>query len=71
MKVHNKGEDDVEVTAPLDWEQAGWRPEFWEATKIVYGTDPTHEWSCLALEVVVQGTGKSFVLRMLYISGPP
>ena len=64
LKVHGEGEDDVEVTALLDWEQAGWRPEFWEAAKIVYGMDRKHEWSCLALEMVVPGTRKSFILKM-------
>jgi len=73
VKVHGEGENDIEVTALLDWEQAGWRPEFWEAAKIVYGMDRNHEWSRLALEMVVPGYEEELRIEdeLLYISGPP
>ncbi|CDO77675.1 hypothetical protein BN946_scf184969.g26 [Trametes cinnabarina] len=33
VRVHGNGPDDVEITALLDWEQAGWRPVYWESRK--------------------------------------
>ncbi|KAI1786108.1 kinase-like domain-containing protein [Ganoderma leucocontextum] len=29
LRVTGDGQEDVDVTAPLDWEQAGWRPVWW------------------------------------------
>ena len=33
VRVNGDGADDVEVTALLDWAQAGWRPLYWEGVK--------------------------------------
>ena len=33
VRVKGPGPEDVEVTALLDWEQAGWRPIYWEGLK--------------------------------------
>ncbi|KAF9525599.1 kinase-like domain-containing protein [Crepidotus variabilis] len=73
IKVHGDGDDDVEITALLDWEQAGWRPEFWEAAKIVYGMDPHGDWCHLAREEIFPGYENEIQLEneLLLISGPP
>jgi hypothetical protein len=44
-------DDEIWITALLDWEQAAWRPEYWEAMKIVYGIQPTMDWAVLAQEL--------------------
>ncbi|TRM64548.1 kinase-like domain-containing protein [Schizophyllum amplum] len=36
VRVHGEGPEDVEVVALLDWEQAGWRPLYWEAMKWIW-----------------------------------
>ena len=28
----------------VDWEQAGWYPEYWEYCKLLYGVNFEHEW---------------------------
>ena len=33
VRVDGEGPEDVKVTAVLDWEQAGWRPIYWEGIK--------------------------------------
>jgi len=37
IMVRRISDTEVVVAAILDWEQAGWRPEYWEALKIVFG----------------------------------
>ncbi|KAL2204481.1 hypothetical protein CC79DRAFT_1278988 [Sarocladium strictum] len=32
------------VTAIIDWEQAGWYPEYWEFSKMYFGAGPRDEW---------------------------
>jgi aminoglycoside phosphotransferase (APT) family kinase protein len=32
------------VTAIIDWEQAGWYPEYWEFCKMHFGVAGDHEW---------------------------
>ncbi|WPH01061.1 Hypothetical protein R9X50_00389600 [Acrodontium crateriforme] len=34
----------MSVTAVIDWEQAGWYPEYWEYCKLLCGVDYEHEW---------------------------
>jgi hypothetical protein len=41
-------EDEMQMTALLDWEQAAGRPEFWEVMKMVYGIQPIIYWAVLA-----------------------
>ncbi|KAL1741435.1 kinase-like domain-containing protein [Schizophyllum fasciatum] len=36
VRVHGQGPQDVEIVALLDWEQAGWRPLYWEAMKWIW-----------------------------------
>ncbi|TRM64569.1 kinase-like domain-containing protein [Schizophyllum amplum] len=36
VRVHGEGPIDVEIVALLDWEQAGWRPLYWEAMKWIW-----------------------------------
>ncbi|KAK7430658.1 hypothetical protein QQZ08_002700 [Neonectria magnoliae] len=33
-----------EIKAIIDWEQAGWYPEYWEYCKMLYGVELDHEW---------------------------
>lgn len=33
------------VIGIVDWEQAGWYPEYWEYCKMFYGVEDSHEWS--------------------------
>jgi thiamine kinase-like enzyme len=32
------------ITGIVDWEQAGWYPEYWEYCKLLYGVEYSHEW---------------------------
>ena len=32
------------IKAIIDWEQAGWYPEYWEYCKMMYGVELDHEW---------------------------
>jgi hypothetical protein len=32
------------IVGIVDWEQAGWYPEYWEYCKLLYGVEYTHEW---------------------------
>lgn len=32
------------IAAIVDWEQAGWYPEYWEYCKLLYGVEYSHEW---------------------------
>ncbi|KAJ7766883.1 kinase-like domain-containing protein [Mycena metata] len=36
VQVLGDGPEDVVITAIIDWEQAGWRPEYWEKVKFYY-----------------------------------
>ena len=44
VRIHGDGPDDVEVTALLDWEQAGWRPIYWESRKWMFMGSSTPGW---------------------------
>ena len=45
VKVHGDGDNDVEITALLDWEQAGWRPIYWEGSKWIFADGNTPLWT--------------------------
>lgn len=32
------------IAAIIDWEQAGWYPEYWEFCKMLSGVDYEHQW---------------------------
>ncbi|POR35336.1 Phosphotransferase enzyme family protein [Tolypocladium paradoxum] len=32
------------IVGIIDWEQAGWYPEYWEYCKLLYGVEYSHEW---------------------------
>ncbi|KAF8515892.1 kinase-like domain-containing protein, partial [Gautieria morchelliformis] len=36
--------DDVKISAVLDWEAAGWRPEYWEFVKMMHGMKGIDIW---------------------------
>ncbi|KAF8163398.1 kinase-like domain-containing protein [Crassisporium funariophilum] len=46
--------EDARITALLDWEQAGWRPEYWEAYKFLYNAGDG-DWNHLGRQHVVPG----------------
>ena len=52
VRVEGEEPDDVPVVALLDWEQAGWRPEFWEAEKMLYGMGDVIDWVRLVKEEI-------------------
>ncbi|KAJ3517833.1 hypothetical protein NLJ89_g257 [Agrocybe chaxingu] len=41
VRVDGEGPEDIAVVGLLDWEQAGWRPEYWEKAKLFYVTGST------------------------------
>jgi len=47
IRVDGEDANDVSVVAILDWEQAGWRPEYWETAKFMFGNQNTCEWAIL------------------------
>jgi aminoglycoside phosphotransferase (APT) family kinase protein len=67
IKVHGEGPKDVSVVALLDWEQCGWRPEYWEVAKISFGPQGK-DWAGFypgyRAELAIEN-------ELLYISGPP
>ncbi|KAH8200232.1 hypothetical protein TruAng_005624 [Truncatella angustata] len=38
------GTNSQRIVGIVDWEQAGWYPEYWEYCKLLYGVEYTHEW---------------------------
>lgn len=49
--------DKVRVTAVLDWEQGGWRPQHWEAAKYSYISRRSDaEWSALGYQYIFPGS---------------
>lgn len=34
----------TKIAGIIDWEQAGWYPEYWEYCKLLYGVEYDHEW---------------------------
>lgn len=73
ISLNAEGPTDVEVVALVDWEQAGWRPEFWETAKFSYGLIQTSEWAQMAREEIFTSYDEEMVLevQLLLLSGPP
>ncbi|KAJ3729954.1 kinase-like domain-containing protein [Lentinula guzmanii] len=46
--------DDVRIVALVDWEQAGWRPAYWEKAKLVFGAQPP-DWYTAAETWIIEG----------------
>ncbi|KAE9400977.1 kinase-like protein, partial [Gymnopus androsaceus JB14] len=44
IDVKGDGPEDVKITALVDWEQAGWRPAYWEKLKIQYQSGVGPRW---------------------------
>ncbi|KAE9389141.1 hypothetical protein BT96DRAFT_1025163 [Gymnopus androsaceus JB14] len=44
IDVKDDGPKDVQITALVDWEQAGWRPAYWEKLKIRYQSGVGPQW---------------------------
>jgi aminoglycoside phosphotransferase (APT) family kinase protein len=55
IRVDGEGANDVSVVAILDWEQAGWRPEYWETAKFMFGNQDTCEWAILGRQETFLG----------------
>lgn len=71
VRVDEPGKDDIVVTALLDWEQAGWRPEYWETHKFVNGAG-VQDWAEMGRRVVVPGYDAELAREheLIHISGP-
>jgi aminoglycoside phosphotransferase (APT) family kinase protein len=55
VRVVGEGTNDVSIVAILDWEQAGWRPEYWETAKFMFGNQETSEWAILGRQEIFHG----------------
>ena len=55
VRVHGDGADDVEIVALLDWEQAGWRPIYWESRKWIFMGSNIAEWVEFGVNVIGSG----------------
>ncbi|KAI0658436.1 kinase-like domain-containing protein [Cubamyces menziesii] len=55
VRVHGEGPDDVEITALLDWEQAGWRPIYWESRKWIFEEGNMPMWEAFGLKEIGAG----------------
>jgi aminoglycoside phosphotransferase len=42
---------DGKILALVDWEDAGWYPEYWEYAKFFHRNDPRDDWWCYAAEI--------------------
>jgi aminoglycoside phosphotransferase (APT) family kinase protein len=73
IRVVGEGANDVSVVAILDWEQAGWRPEYWETAKFMFGNPSTSEWAILGGQEIFHEYGAEVQREdeLLLISGPP
>lgn len=71
VRVRGPEPEDVEVTALLDWEQAGWRPIYWESWKWLFETPHIPEWSDFGLREIGNGydDGVQLELELQDISG--
>ncbi|TFK69661.1 hypothetical protein BDN72DRAFT_840150 [Pluteus cervinus] len=69
VSVDGTEPENVKITAILDWEQAGWRPEYWEAMKVEWANSASWEYTKMARKLVVPGYDKDldppFDLRSL------
>jgi hypothetical protein len=55
VRVVGEGTNDVSIVAILDWEQAGWRPEYWETAKFMFSNQETSEWAILGRQEIFHG----------------
>lgn len=67
VKVNGDGPEDIKVVALLDWEQCGWRPEYWEKVKMSSPYDG-NTW-----KEILPGYEHEYAIEveLLLISGPP
>ncbi|TFK73805.1 hypothetical protein BDN72DRAFT_834148 [Pluteus cervinus] len=72
VSVDGPEPEDVKITAILDWEQAGWRPEYWEAVKLAWVNGSSWEYTKMARELVVPGYDEEIrtTFDLSYIVGP-
>ncbi|KAI0364573.1 kinase-like protein [Pilatotrama ljubarskyi] len=62
VRIHGDGPDDVEITALIDWEQAGWRPVYWESRKWIFIGPRTLGW----LEFGLEEIGGEYAREVVY-----
>ncbi|KAJ3769863.1 kinase-like domain-containing protein [Lentinula raphanica] len=53
-------DDEVKIVALLDWEQAGWRPAYWEKAKMLFIASPTTDWHAAVKSWIVEGYEKEW-----------
>ncbi|KAI0740097.1 kinase-like domain-containing protein [Earliella scabrosa] len=63
VRIHGDGPDDVEITAFIDWEQAGWRPIHWESVKWCFMGGMATDWTNFAVDEIGAGYGADIALE--------
>ncbi|KAJ7598854.1 hypothetical protein C8J56DRAFT_771258, partial [Mycena floridula] len=73
VQVTGEGVEDVRIDGLVDWEQAGWRPDYWDTIKLHYIPDVRGEWRRMAQEGAFPGfeAERSREAELRLISGPP
>lgn len=63
---------DVKIIALVDWEQAGWHPEFWETERFRFGLIQKSEWAQMGGEEIFFGYDEeiALVVQLLMLSRP-
>lgn len=73
IRINKNDIEDVSIVALLDWEQAGWRPEYWETTKFSGSDRRESEWYILGRELAFPSydleVARDDELALIY--GPP
>lgn len=64
---------DVKIIALVDWEQAGWHPEFSETERFRFGLIQKSEWAQMGGEEIFFGYDEeiALVVQLLMLSRPP
>jgi aminoglycoside phosphotransferase (APT) family kinase protein len=72
VKIVGDRAEDVSVVALLDWEQAGWRPEYWEMIKFRHGAFDDSQWLSMGGRSLIPGYDTELAIEeeLLLISGP-
>lgn len=63
VHIHGPEAEDLEVTALLDWEQAGWRPIYWESWKVMFERSRVPEWVDVAMNEIGKACEEAILLE--------